>query len=146
MRLWHQELIPYLDNKRLLSQHRECCALRGKGWGKKHSVVDYVFKHPPAYLFCYHHHVMVEMSWRGYNVESNWWIRGYRGKNIEPYKTRLDFGECDTYLDKAIYPEHDNNYLRECLLLLKKKGACLVNGMNIEEMLIDLDLNEHLQQ
>ena len=31
MRLWHQALIPYLPRQQLLGQHRECCALRGKG-------------------------------------------------------------------------------------------------------------------
>ena len=31
MRLWHQVLIPYIDNKHLYAQHRECCALRAKG-------------------------------------------------------------------------------------------------------------------
>jgi uncharacterized protein (TIGR02328 family) len=31
MRLWHYKLIPYLPRQQLLGQHRECCALRGKG-------------------------------------------------------------------------------------------------------------------
>ena len=62
----HQKLIPYLDNQRLLGQHRECCALRGNGWGKKHSVVDYVFTHNPTYLARYHSLVMDEMFRRGY--------------------------------------------------------------------------------
>ena len=43
MRLWHQALIPKLPRPQLLGQHRECCALRGNGWGKKHATVDYVF-------------------------------------------------------------------------------------------------------
>lgn len=33
MRLWHEVLIPKLPRQQLLGQHRECCALRGKGWG-----------------------------------------------------------------------------------------------------------------
>ena len=32
MRLWHQALISKLPRQQLLGQHRECCALRGKGW------------------------------------------------------------------------------------------------------------------
>lgn len=47
MRLWHESLIPYLPRQQLLGQHRECCALRGKGWGKKHKTVNYVFEHSP---------------------------------------------------------------------------------------------------
>lgn len=35
MRLWHEALISQLPRPQLLGQHRECCALRGNGWGKK---------------------------------------------------------------------------------------------------------------
>ena len=62
MRLWHEALIPYLPNQQLLGQHRECCALRGKGWGRKHSTVDYVFTHPIEWLFIYHLKVMERME------------------------------------------------------------------------------------
>ena len=33
MRLWHEVLLPLLPRQQLLDQHRECCALRGRGWG-----------------------------------------------------------------------------------------------------------------
>ena len=42
MRLWHEGLLFHLPRAQLLGQHRECCALRGLSWGKKHAVVDYV--------------------------------------------------------------------------------------------------------
>lgn len=61
MRLWHEELIPLLPRQQLLGQHRECCAMRGNGWGKKHRVVDYVFKHSLHDLELYHAKVMQEM-------------------------------------------------------------------------------------
>ena len=67
MRLWHEELIPLLPRQQLLGQHRECCAMRGNGWGKKHRVVDYVFKHSLHDLELYHAKVMQEMFNRGYN-------------------------------------------------------------------------------
>ncbi len=51
MRLWHQALIDKLPRQQLLGQHRECAALRGKGWGKPHSVVNYVFEHSPYKLY-----------------------------------------------------------------------------------------------
>jgi uncharacterized protein (TIGR02328 family) len=54
MRLWHYKLIPYLPRQQLLGQHRECCALRGMGWGRKHSTADYVFKYEVHRLFYYH--------------------------------------------------------------------------------------------
>ena len=160
MRLWHQFLIPHLDNKRLLSQHRECCALRGKGWGKKHSVVDYVFKYDIARLYQYHLEVMREMDIRNYNVDTYWYNRLYRGKNLEP-ASPFDVGIYvylrndrllffDTYLDAmqkgmkdvTIYPEHDLKYLKECLLNLQSKNAVLVGSdyPSIDEMLVNLDL------
>ena len=65
MRLWHEEIIPLLPKNQLLGQHRECCALRGNGWGKKHKTVDYVFLYSPYHLFIYHLLVMDEMEKRG---------------------------------------------------------------------------------
>lgn len=143
MRLWHQNLIHYLDDKRLLGQHRECCALRGKGWGKKHSVVDYVFKYDRAHLYAYHRLVMAEMCQRGFNVDGNWYSHLYCRKNL-PKKSLLEVGSFiytyDILNNPKIYAEHDNRYLKECLLNLKAKNAELVNGKNIEEWLIELDL------
>ena len=80
MRLWHEKIIPLLPKNQLLGQHRECCALRGNGWGKKHKTVDYVFLYSPYYLFMYHSLVMDEMKKRGYNVSSEWKDKNYRGK------------------------------------------------------------------
>ena len=58
MRLWHERLLPVLPRQQLLGQHRECCALRGLGWGKPHSVVNYVFDHPREWLCAYHMEVI----------------------------------------------------------------------------------------
>ena len=148
MRLWHQSLIHYLDDKRLLGQHRECCALRGKGWGRKHSTVDYVFNYEPAYLYCYHMLVLHEMhGYRHFNVDSRWYNRLYRGHHMPKYNSLLAAGSYYySNNDVTIYNEHNDKYLRECLLNLKAKGAELVNGKTIEEMLIELDLKEHLVQ
>ena len=120
MRLWHQDLISKLPRQQLLGQHRECCALRGNGWGKKHSVVDYVFQHSPEKLFYYHTVVMDEMKNRGYVPDSNWRNAGYRGKQCEPYD--FDFISKDYNSSEIIYPEHDKNYLEECLDNLQNKG------------------------
>ena len=148
MRRWHQHLIHYLDNKRLLGQHRECCALRGKGWGgKKHSVVDYVFKYDLAHLYAYHMIVMAEMIARLYNVDAKWYSRRYRGKEIG-YVPMYDIGIFiyDPYKDDSknfncIYVEHNDDYLKECVLNLKAKNAKLINGKTIKQLLIKFDLN-----
>lgn len=139
MRLWHQALIPFLDNRRLLGQHRECCALRGNGWGKKHATVDYVFKYDLAHLYQYHLRVMNEMIVRNYVIDWFWYKRTYRGKNL-PDALLSEVGIFVAGRDELIYPEHNDKYLKECLLNLKSKGATLVNGKTIDEMLIELDL------
>lgn len=117
MRLWHEKLIILLPRNQLLGQHRECCALRGKGWGKKHSTVDYVFTYSPYLLYKYHQLVMNEMQSRGYNVASDWQNKDYRGKNIEGYED-LIIVETNT----PIYKEHDDEYLEECIRNLDEKN------------------------
>lgn len=149
MRLWHQTLIPYLDSKRLVAQHRECCALRGRGWNRKHKTVDYIFNYSLGYLYSYHLMVMHEMTRRNFNVNCSWYNRLYRGEvlgmatiskvGIHVYSVPTIEAVPHGRL-KMVYPEHDDNYLRECLLLLKKKGTELTNGKTIDEMLIELDL------
>lgn len=64
MRLWHQSLISLLPRAQLLGQHRECCALRVNGWGRKHATVDYVFTYDFYYLYLYHCPVILETEKR----------------------------------------------------------------------------------
>lgn len=120
MRLWHEKLIPHLPRNQLLGQHRECCALRGNGWGKKHQTVDYVFLYSPYYLFKYHTLVMDEMGRRGYKVAEEWKRKNYRGKIALPYDNLKE--ENIIY---PIYKEHDEEYLAECLENLWDKGIYL---------------------
>ena len=128
MRLWHEALIPHLSNKRLSGQHRECCALRGKGWGRKHKTVDYVFKYSPRRLYDYHMKVIEEMKRRGFKVDDRWLDVTHRGEHCQPYTSRVQiYSEpeeirCKTNPDGYVYPEHDNAYLEECVNLLKQKG------------------------
>lgn len=117
MRLWHEYLIRDLPRKQLLGQHRECAALRGAGWGKKHATVDYVFSHSPYKLFQYHMLVMDEMKRRGYKPDPAWEDPAYRGKSLEPYENIEEVP-----LTYPIYPEHDKAYMKECLDNLAHKG------------------------
>ena len=124
MRLWHQKLIPYLDRQRLLGQHRECAALRGKGWGKKHATVDYVFKYATERLVAYHYLVMEEMRRRGYNPDPVWMKVNWRGNILgEEENWANSFLVEDLCSASRIYPEHDDAYLAECIALLKEKEA-----------------------
>ena len=115
MRLWHHKLIPVLPRQQLLGQHREVCALRGLGWGRKHSTVDYVFLHSWEHLYHYHILVMDEMKARGYSPNPKWADYYYRGKRCDPLvpewvsRSRSD----------PLYPEHDHYNLIGCAGLLR---------------------------
>ena len=125
MRLWPQQILHLIDRQRLLGQHRECCSLRGGGWGKKHAIVDYVFEHDPAYLVAYHKKVMEEMKRRGYHVDPLWENIEYRGKTVLATEHFCDHNKFEELIlkDEIIFPEHNDTYLNECLELLKVKGA-----------------------
>ncbi len=122
MRLWHEDLIPLLPRQQLLGQHRECCALRGNGWGKKHATVDYVFTYSPHKLFQYHMLIMQEMEKRGYVPNQIWKTPNYRGKSCPHWDNYLP-----APLIKPIYSEHDNIYYQECIKNLATKGITIRN-------------------
>jgi len=120
MRLWHEQMISILPKNQLLVQHRECCALRGNGWNKKHKTVDYVFSYSPYHLFMYHSLVMDEMEKRGYRVSIEWRDKNYRGKTAENYDTLEE-----KRIERPIYKEHNAEYLLECIENLRNKGIKL---------------------
>ena len=123
MRLWHQSIINKLPRQQLLGAHRECCALRGAGWGKKHSVVDYVFIHPHECLVAYHHLIMNEMENRGYHPDPIWRNGNWRGTRLGEEEGWANEEIVQTFLSKnPIYSEHNDNYLKECIDNLKSKG------------------------
>ena len=120
MRLWHEDLIGKLPRQQLLGQHRECCALRGYGWGKKHATVNYVFSYSPYKLFQFHLFIMQEMEKRGHKVDKLWKDPKYRGKTCERY---TDLEEVERSF--PIYEEHNEAYLQDCLENLREKGIVL---------------------
>ena len=126
MRLWHEFLIPLLPRQQLLGHHRECAALRGAGWGRKHATVDYVFTHLPERLVAYHWHIMDEMERRGYKPDKIWDNPNYRGKTLGIQEGWADEDIVDKWHNlpkgQMIYPEHNDKYLKECLDNLKSKG------------------------
>ena len=128
MRLWHQFLLPHLPRQQLLGQHRECCALRGAGWGRRHSVVNYVFEHSPSFLVAYHYEVMDEMRRRGYNPDPTWYNVNWRGTSLGEQINWVNEDQVLHMLDltrnhkETIYIEHNDSYLKECIDNLKEKG------------------------
>lgn len=126
MRLWHQSLLSKLPQKQLCGQWRECAALLGNGWGKKHSVVNYVFDHSESFLIAYSILVFFEMKRRGYNpnpkMMRNQLLKRYSEEEVDKF---IVLGKDISQRGLIIYKEHDNNYLKECILNLKNKGIVI---------------------
>lgn len=126
MRLWHQLLLSKLPQKQLCGQWRECAALLGNGWGKKHSVVNYVFDHSESFLIAYSILVFFEMKRRGYNpnpkMMRNQLLKRYSEEEVDKF---IILGKDISRRGLIIYKEHDNNYLKECILNLKNKGIVI---------------------
>lgn len=119
MRLWHYKFIPYLPRLQLISQHRECCALRGLGWGKKHSTVDYIFKYNYRNLYLYHLSTIDEIIKRNYTVNEKWLWSDFRGSKLN----FVIYHEIPNNTQQVLpnYPEHNDEYLKECLINLTTK-------------------------
>ena len=136
MRLWHQNLIKKLPRQQLLGQHRECCALRGAGWGRKHSVVNYVFTYDPSRLVAYHRLVMNEMKRRGYHPDSIWENLNWRGNRLGEQSNWANDDKVSNYIfasrddNITIYPEHNDEYLKECIENLKMKGIDIYENVD----------------
>lgn len=126
MRLWHQSLLSKLPQKQLCGQWRECAALLGNGWGKKHPVVNYVFDHSESFLVAYSILVFFEMKRRGYNpnpkMMRNQLLKRYSEEEVNKF---IVLGKDISRRGLIIYKEHDNNYLKECILNLKNKGIVI---------------------
>lgn len=131
MRLWHEKLLSLLPRQQLLGQHRECAALLGKGWVKRHSTVQYALNQNLERLKAYHNRVIDEMNNRGYKVSQEWYDLKYRGKQIGLDNSINEEKVVQYYCDNGlVYKEHDNNYLQECIDNLKNKGINLVLNRN----------------
>ena len=123
MRLWHESLIHKLPQKQLCDQWRECIALLGNGWNKKHSTVDYVFNHSECFLVAFSIKVFYEMLIRGYHPNAKL-IRQALEKRLDKEKTNniIIIGKDIYKRGIPIYKEHNNSYLIECLNNLENKG------------------------
>ena len=109
MRLWHYKLIPYLPKEMLVSQWRECIAIK-RQWEKgtlKHRLVSYVMNYDKDYFLSYVFDVMGEMNNRGIKFQKKYWneIRDFGGM-----------------LGCYHYDEHNNRYLKQCYYNLQEKA------------------------
>lgn len=108
MRLWHYKLIPVLPDKMLISQWRECIAIK-RQWEKstlKHRLVRYVEDYNNEIFGYYVICVVNEMSKRHIKFQTKYLIEILTF--TRNYKTEH-------------YKEHNNRYLKQCYYNLQEK-------------------------
>jgi len=109
MRLWHYKLIPVLPNKMLVSQWRECIAIK-RQWEKgtlKHSLVKYIMNYDKSYFMTYVDKVCDEMYKRGIKFQDKYLCE------------IIDF--CNDKNSISHYMEHNDRYLIQCYYNLQEK-------------------------
>lgn len=110
MRLWHYKLIPVLPNAMLVSQWRECIAIK-RQWEKgtlKHRLVSYVMDYDREVFSNYVRHVVRELEKR--NVK-------FQQKYLDEI---IEFCNGDLYITEN-YNQHNNRYLKQCYYNLEEK-------------------------
>ena len=112
MRLWHYKLIPVLPKEMLVSQWRECIAIK-RQWEKgtlKHRLVSYVKDYFPIVFLEYVDMVVKELKKRNIKYQ-----RKYYDEIIAfcfvPLNVRQNFR----------YEEHNDRYLKQCYYNLQEK-------------------------
>lgn len=116
IRLWHYKLIPYLPRDMLVSQWRECIAIK-RQWEKgtlKHRLVSYVDDYDKVYFLRYVDMVLQEMDKR--NIK---WQKKYYDEIFEYCYKTITYTD---YYDGLLYKEHNDRYLKQCLYNLQEKA------------------------
>ena len=117
MRLWNYKLIPVLPNAMLVSQWRECIAIK-RQWEKgilKHRLVSYVMDYDKRYFIDYVSKVTGEMIKRKINYNVNYYYEIFNFCLID-----TDLGNITVLKDT--YKEHNDRYLKQCLYNLQEKA------------------------
>lgn len=113
MRLWHYDLVHVLPDKMLISQWRECIAIK-RQWEKdtlKHPLVSYVKNYNKQYFLNYVYRVIEEMKKRN--------IR-YQKKFSQEIR---DFCFSDDFVSSSsVYKEHNDRYFIQCFYNLQEKA------------------------
>lgn len=113
MRLWDYRLLKVLPNKMLVSQWRECVAIK-RQWEKgtlKHRLVSYVMDYDKRYFASYVSEVMTQMTLRHIK---------HQKKYYEEFNKFCGFRIYD--VDKTLYYlEHNDRYLKQCYYNLQEK-------------------------
>ena len=116
MRLWSYQLIPVLPNAMLVSQWRECIAIK-RQWEKgtlKHRLVSYVMDYDKEYFADYITSVVIELEIR--NIK-------FQEKYLNEILDFCNIKIVNNVYEKVLqYPEHNDRYLKQCLYNLQEKA------------------------
>lgn len=118
MRLWHYKLIPYLPDKQLRGQWREC-HLIAKGLKEgtlNHCIVNRVKKYPIAHFLRYCEFVAAEMQRRGY--KGGWF------DILRMFESEDRIGAIKVQNDELFAGWHNLRYLIQCYFNLEEKYDC----------------------
>lgn len=118
MRLWHYKLIPYLPKEMLVSQWRECIAIK-RQWEKgtlKHRLVSYVMNQPDTEIMSGKQYFASYVSDVCYELER----RGIK-YNPKYFNEIMEFCDPTPYIG-ANYEEHNKRYLIQCYYNLQEKA------------------------
>ena len=122
MRLWHKELIPYLDKQRLVAQWRECCCIAKNIHDKgtpNHILVNKIMDYPTEHFIAYTTLVKQEMQKRNYKCDTSRFTKWLEWNSF-------------TILESEIFEDwHNYLYLKICIYNLYEKYLC--GGISQEE-------------
>ena len=111
MRLWDYRLLKVLPDKMIVSQWRECIAIK-RQWEKgnlKHRLVSYVKDYDKMLFLHYVQSVAMELYERDIK---------YQDKYLEEI---IDFCSQAKGCVEVVYPEHNDRYLKQCYYNLQEK-------------------------
>lgn len=119
IRLWHVDMIEYLDRERLIAQLRECVAIAKDIYTKgktNHILINRIMDYPLEDFQKYCDKVIDEMEYRGYNVSN---------KTKEKLGLYLDYEPMLSFSKGKIFDGwHNTRYLRQCYFNLQEKADC----------------------
>ena len=129
MRLWHKDLIPYLPEKWLLAQWRECCAiasLLARDHTPNHILVNPIIEYDPSHFISYCSLVYKEAYERGYKITEK--ARKKLEDDIHAWQLYLKFElpwEIDSKIpvpyDDLFHNWHNERYFVQCYYNLQEK-------------------------
>ena len=122
MRLWHSELLPYLDNNRIVAQWRELLAIKGtiiKHGTPKSSIVNKVLDYNIDHFKAYTKLVVDEMNRRHIRFDIHKYIEVMEW-NCDKFNVNCGYSN-----EPTLYCGwHNDRYLRQCYYNLEEKYDC----------------------